>query len=84
MSDWSTDLTCHFGAILIVTMGKRLRDEVTPDHPIDHRERLWDRRSEIAPAPFLDFPQKNFSNCGNCLHLEFGLIQPFAVIEHLF
>jgi hypothetical protein len=47
------------------------------DHPtIDHRERLRDRRSEIAADPFRILYQKNYALCGNCLHLQFGLIQP--------
>jgi hypothetical protein len=31
-----------------------------PPPTIDHRERLWDRRSEIATAPFAIFPPKNW------------------------
>jgi hypothetical protein len=43
---------------------------------IDHRERLWDRAGEIAADPFQILYQKNYALCGNCLNLEFGLIQP--------
>ena len=35
-----------------------------------------DQRSEIAVDPFQILYQKNYALCGNCLHLEFGLIQP--------
>jgi hypothetical protein len=52
---------------------------VPADHPtIDHRKRLWDRRSEIAADRFQILYQKNYALCGNCLNLEFGLIQPLA------
>jgi hypothetical protein len=56
------------------------RDHPLPvDHPTtDHRERLWDRRSEIAADPFQILYQKKYALCGNCLSLEFGLIQPWA------
>ena len=48
-------------------------------HPtIDHRERIWDRRSEIAPDPFQILYQKKYAFCGSYLNLEFGLIQPCA------
>jgi hypothetical protein len=41
---------------------------VPVDHPtIDHRKRLWDRRSEIAADPFRILYQKNVALCGNCL-----------------
>jgi hypothetical protein len=43
-----------------------------------------DRRSEIATDRFQILYQKNYALCGNCLNLEFGLIEPFALIAHLF
>jgi len=42
------------------------------------RKRLRDRRSEIAADPFQILYQKNYALCGNCLNLEFGLIQPLG------
>jgi hypothetical protein len=45
---------------------------------IDHRERLWDRRSEIAADPFQILYQKNHALCGNCLNLKFSLTQPLG------
>jgi hypothetical protein len=59
-------------------------DAGASDHPrpstirpstIDHRERLWDRRSEIATRPFTIFFQKNWKRVleseviGSCLSL---------------
>ena len=52
---------------------------------VDHRERLWDRRSEIAADPFqILYQKKIISFVATALIWNLGLIQPFAPIEHLF
>ena len=44
---------------LAATFGDTCSDR--PDATIDHRERLWDRASEIATAPLEIFSGKNFN-----------------------
>jgi hypothetical protein len=42
-------------------------------------------REKNPDRPFFSFcTEKIYALCGNCLNLEFGLIQPFAAIEHQF
>jgi hypothetical protein len=58
------------------------RDHPRADHPTGgHRETsLRDTARALALARLPNFPKVRKKICGNCLNLEFGLIQPFVPI----